>query len=412
MTYTTTKFQYPEVQKQLKRFTKKLDKYGFKWHFEFLNEHPEEVIVWAVDPANGVELYEKDKYVTTVVEFEFECDTLKLGNYIPIACITHNACIDRDNNELNRVCILNSSYTIPEEWYHIESKCEHCKTNRFRKTTYMLLDIETGKYIQVGSTCVDEFVGINALDILRAFEFFNSIIEEAETFTESMFSSLKDTNEFRYVPKVEYLAHCIERVETVGYKKYDKWGEDGVSEWKETTKVDAFERCFNKVDIDNKYLDKATKMIEDFKKAYDLPEYKSYFYREIADVLTNNLIYTEMNSLIAYAPVAYERLLEVLKEEELHKLAIAKSAYYGNVGDKVELQLTLIARRGFETRFGYRVVYTNVYTFINTEGNQFVWFTTKDIKESDKPMTIKGTIKGHSEFNGIKQTVLTKCKVS
>lgn len=52
-------------------------------------------------------------------------------------------------------------------------------------------------------------------------------------------------------------------------------------------------------------------------------------------------------------------------------------------------------------------------TFEDAQGHQFLWKTGSYIEaqEGDK-VTLKGTIKAHSEYKGIKQTELTRCKVS
>lgn len=82
--------------------------------------------------------------------------------------------------------------------------------------------------------------------------------------------------------------------------------------------------------------------------------------------------------------------------------------YFGNVGDKVQLSLKLVKVGGYETQFGY----TSVYTFEDSENHQFVWKTGCGI-DADKGsmVTIKGSVKAHSEYKGIKQTELTRCKV-
>jgi len=50
------------------------------------------------------------------------------------------------------------------------------------------------------------------------------------------------------------------------------------------------------------------------------------------------------------------------------------------------------------------------YTFEDSNGNIFVTYTESGkVKRNDK-LSITGTIKGHSDFNGTKQTVLERCR--
>ena len=51
-----------------------------------------------------------------------------------------------------------------------------------------------------------------------------------------------------------------------------------------------------------------------------------------------------------------------------------------------------------------------MYKFTDNDGNVFIWITPCGV-ETDKTMKLTGTVKEHSEFNGVKQTVLTRCKV-
>lgn len=59
----------------------------------------------------------------------------------------------------------------------LHSTCEHCNTNRFRNTTFVIKNVETGELMQVGSTCVNAFFNVdNALNqIKKAFNTFSKI---------------------------------------------------------------------------------------------------------------------------------------------------------------------------------------------------------------------------------------------
>lgn len=103
----------------------------------------------------------------------------------------------------------------------------------------------------------------------------------------------------------------------------------------------------------------------------------------------------------------------------------AKTTYFGNVGDKVTLAVTLVARRWFERPSfkGYGTDTVWVYTFTDEIGNRFVWKTTSGLPaeidenideyiEKHTPLTIKATIKEHSEYDGYKQTLLNRVRVA
>lgn len=168
MIYKTTKLQWPELHKKIKAFVKKLDKYEISYKFNILSTSPERVTIYEVDPADRTTRYEAGFKIVDVVTYEFECETLKLGDWTPCAIINHQKAIGTDNKPMNEVHSVNG-YAILDDWYYIDSKCEHCHTNRFRSTTVMLVD-NKGNYKQVGSTCVKDFTGIDAFDIVRSFK--------------------------------------------------------------------------------------------------------------------------------------------------------------------------------------------------------------------------------------------------
>lgn len=83
--------------------------------------------------------------------------------------------------------------------------------------------------------------------------------------------------------------------------------------------------------------------------------------------------------------------------------------WLGNIKDKVNLNVKLTRRGDYDTQFGT----TMVYTFEDAEGHQLIWKTVNWLEQKvGDSLTIKGTIKAHSEYKGIKQTELTRCKVA
>lgn len=98
------------------------------------------------------------------------------------------------------------------------------------------------------------------------------------------------------------------------------------------------------------------------------------------------------------------------------------SEYVGSVGSKISVQVTLTNEFEY-VDYKFSFYGTTHYTYImeDDQGNVYVWKTTTTlvfgyddhhldcIRKGDK-MTISGTVKEHSEFKGVKQTILTRCK--
>lgn len=87
--------------------------------------------------------------------------------------------------------------------------------------------------------------------------------------------------------------------------------------------------------------------------------------------------------------------------------------YVGEVGDRIEMAVTLTRISTFETNYTYCGELNFIYNFTDADGNVLIWKTTKCIdKEVNDKITLKGTVKAHDEYKGTKQTVLTRCKVA
>lgn len=86
-----------------------------------------------------------------------------------------------------------------------------------------------------------------------------------------------------------------------------------------------------------------------------------------------------------------------------------ETEWFGSIKDKVDLAVTLIRRGSYDTMYGT----TFVYTFEDTQGHQLVWKTGTYLdQDMGSQVSLKGTIKAHNEYKGIKQTELTRCKVN
>lgn len=105
-------------------------------------------------------------------------------------------------------------------------------------------------------------------------------------------------------------------------------------------------------------------------------------------------------------------------EYDAEKVALAiqrhnaeNSSYVGTVGEKIEQEVVLTKELYFKTNYGYNTG-TYIYIMKNKLGNELVWRTSKSLSISEgESFIIIGTVKGHDEYNGTKQTVLTRCKI-
>lgn len=114
---------------------------------------------------------------------------------------------------------------------------------------------------------------------------------------------------------------------------------------------------------------------------------------------------------LVYMPIAYERYLEHKARDaqrEAARLAETVSQHVGEVGQRITLTAaTAKLLTSWEGAYGT----TYLYKFTDAQGNVYIWYASRGIETRDG-MTLKGTIKDHNERDGVKQTVLTRCKAA
>lgn len=121
-----------------------------------------------------------------------------------------------------------------------------------------------------------------------------------------------------------------------------------------------------------------------------------------------------MSGFVAYAPIAYQKALDEIKAKQARDTENAISQWQGTVGEKINATLEYIRTYKYEADYGLRYSTTQyIHFFKDGNGNIYKWSTRKCLEnEIPATVTVNGIIKDHSEYEGVKQTVLTRCKVS
>ena len=112
---------------------------------------------------------------------------------------------------------------------------------------------------------------------------------------------------------------------------------------------------------------------------------------------------------IAYGPLAFDRYKQRLAREaewEAAKNAERQASdYVGKVGERITVDVADVKLlTSWEGEWGL----TFLYKIIDTAGNVLIWYASRTIEEAKK---LRATVKDHSERDGIKQTIVTRCSV-
>jgi len=136
----------------------------------------------------------------------------------------------------------------------------------------------------------------------------------------------------------------------------------------------------------------------------------STYMDNIAEVASAGIVTLKTNGLMASViPVFRKQTAEkaawmIQKEEAL------KSNFVGTVGERLrDITVVITDEREFSSDFGT----TTLYKMVDADGNRFGWFSSMGCDDTTgDTITITGTVKEHKVYNDIKETMLTRCKVS
>ena len=134
------------------------------------------------------------------------------------------------------------------------------------------------------------------------------------------------------------------------------------------------------------------------------------------------------------AEIEAKREAERLEKERIEAERKAISQYVGEVGKRITVEIVEHRTVTFESHFGWQSITMAIHIMKDASGNVFTWKTQNglgwDVRvdarnhpdpngdyymwhgiEKDEHFFITGTVKEHSDYQGEKQTVLTRCKI-
>ena len=315
---------------------------------------------------------------------------------------------------------------VPSKYFTVNPcTCDYCKTNRKRNKTYLVVNRETGEWKQLGKECLKLFVTGIDIDAIATFESFIKEAEDAANPGDEFFYNRRA----RFVEVQRALELAQAATKMFGFvATRDNVGERNVFSTKNIVQAKLLKEMgcpSDLLNIDNTEREKINLAVAKLTvySAYaeesisndiialretvaELPD--EPYYNNLKTVLANEYVPLDKLGLLVSAPKAISRYYEFKKmQEEKEKLA-KSSNYIGEVGDKISVNF--VSGREVaccETQFGL----LHIYEFKDSNGNTVVWKSSsnKDIPENG---VVTGTVKAHEEYDGIKQTVILRAKIT
>lgn len=321
-----------------------------------------------------------------IVTFTVEGDKPLVGGYEVLAV---------KKIDLNHVTINGGGVEeVPKEYWEHTSHCDHCGTDRNRKKFLILKNISTGEIVQIGMSCVKDYLDTVETDLNSLMKWMDEV-DNAAGFDYQDFIPMLG-NKYYDVKKFLMIAHDI--IKENGYIS--------------TSNAIEYKKDSTKTECARIYLKEAFKyenneeIVEDMIAWWINKEEQTPFWNNVTAILKDGYAKDTELGYIAFLPNAYAKYLEYSK-----KFTYADKFADVVIGDKIEVSVTLKGKTSFATMYGMNVY----YQFMDDNGICYVWKTSpkealEELDEGTK-ITIKGTVKEFREYKGTKQTVLTRCKI-
>lgn len=311
--------------------------------------------------------------------------------------------------------------TTPESFRETDLHCDHCGVERRRGLVYVLRH-DDGRYVQVGSTCIKDFLGSDKTpDALATAAQFGSLLREYLAGESDEFERSGYGIATPQVDAVEFLSVVSAFSRQFGFvtgKQAQELGATATGRrawqyltWSNQARREHEDNGFEGVNDED--VSRAETVVV---WARALPG-KSEFENNMRIAASLDYVAEKTVGVLGYAIEAFrrevEKALRARHEAEVKATRPAPSTpYAAEVGErKVFGPLKVVRVRDFDGDYGV----SRLVSTLDAEGREICTFTSGgwafNVDEGDE-ITIKGTVKEHGSFNGTPQTKLTRCALA
>lgn len=376
----------PIVQKRIAALNARLEKAGAEEKFEYEVE-----IGYEQDPETGL-MYE-------TAEVVLNRPTLKQNGWSFVARVDE---IVNEHGENSFITSSLAGENVSGNYDLKELRCDHCGQKRHRSKTYILRD-ENGQYKQVGSNCMQPFLGLTPSFWALDPEYVHSTVHRNP-------GDLHNR---------AYAVYKTERIVALGLalsnngKSYSGRNSDGLS-----TKEKLMDYFFHpkqrvKTLDETEYLEQARTILKETEFNGD----QDYAVNMRTLVKQDVVSIRHWGYALSAIPVYMKQTGAYAQREK----RVPHKGFVGEVGQKVQdLPARIITKREFETDgYGYRAlpVMKTMLVMETQDGKIVKWVTSsgsESVAKSEEGdfVNIKtAKIKGHGSYNDDDQTLVINAKL-
>jgi len=388
-------YDFPErnlalAKDSIAKANKRLEKAGLDERFTYTLEH---YIDTSDDRIGGTQLY------VPRVKMTVNTPSIKFDDYLFLAAV----------EKADAGFVVKTATGVDLAGYTPDNlKCEACGKAIGRQKTYLIED-KDGRVIQVGSSCVKNYFGVEPKGLW-------ALTYEPLARAEANDSWGARTNIFdSAIPTEEVLAWALAVSE--GGEKFvsgssaRNWGTSSTAETVRSAMNSSDTKWTQKVYEDSrKYLPEARRIVEILKKS----DQSTDFGRNLATIASGeHTRWQHMNILVGGLSVLAREKRAAAKAAHNEKWGAPAKGYMGSVGDDIKGRKLKVysVNHTVETDpysyYGGEREKTRV-TLRDEDNHVVVWWANKrvDVEPETELTMLGGKIKKHGEFNGDDQTTI------
>lgn len=340
--------------------------------------------------------FNKDLQIKTYV-IELNQSVLVIGDYELIGVIEHNKDFSAP--------IIKSipGKQIPERFFTMDAICEHCNTLRPRKKLIVVKERNTERYLQVGTQCLNDFLGHDIERFVKGLSLYDQI------------DDLVNDEELVRVPAEEFYVDLntvlntaiavIRRFGWISSQQSRETGQESTASIVSSLVLPSKNVVYKQqlTDLldfnpdDQQEIDQAIKWIQ------SQPSNTEYVH--------NLKIFTQ-EQYIPIKAINYVVSLIPTFRKAIMKYADAKqftNEFIGNVGERITANVTVLSvKEHYGGRFQQ---YFYSVKFVDDQKRILRWTTNNPKVELGKSYSIKAIVKNHETFNDIKQTIIKNVSI-
>lgn len=409
----------PELEKKIKSLNKKAEKIGVPpISVEVIGEKIKEYTDIDEETGQKIKRFKKVSVVKVVGERP------KVAGYDFLATVEGTP-----SGNILRVAPGAENYQKELQAYYNSNPglCEWCKERRKRVQTFIVREKATGKLKQVGRNCLKDFLGGRSPQSIAAiFSAYQDLYEFLKSRQKE--NDKQDSQSFRRAG----LIAPVKDILTVGVTATRLFGYRPASFGGETTANLARLVVFGPPSkyITTRFGSEPNPDYDLYKKIKDaineedekrVQEIVSWF-GELSDEQKKDPFFHNVNVLfkegfasnkdvgyiVGLIPV-FSKAMSRQYYQKKEPSGAKSNEWVGQIGQKIPpTKIRVIRTRSLTGAFGP----VQLVSMEDEQGNVFVWFNnSRQNMEENKEYTITGTVKKHDDYQGRKQTHLTRVKI-